>query len=103
MTSFVETSYNAPFHQLKKKAFFDSNNKYQTFLNWVSAEFDLFLQDETNGLKIFFPEGKFHINNNNNYGKVVAEINLESRTIDGGQVVFDKIIYVYNLLSKANI
>ena len=100
MKSFVETSYNAPFYQLNKKAFFDTKNKYNTFLNWISGEFDLFLQDESNGLSIFFPDGKFHIKNKTNLNKVIAYINLESRTIDRGQEIFDKIMNVYNLISK---
>lgn len=102
MNSFLETSYKAPFHKLNKKTLFNSKVKYNTFLNWISGEFDLFLQDESNGLKIFFPEGKFHIKNNIDQGKIIAEINLESRTLDSGQLIFDKIMYVYNLLSKTN-
>jgi len=34
---------------------------YEKFLNWVSAEFELYLQDKLHGLKIFYPGGYFYI------------------------------------------
>ena len=61
MNTAVETTFVAPYHQLNKKTLFDSNKRYYTFINWVSGEFDLYLQDESNGLHVYFPEGKFHI------------------------------------------
>ncbi|OBQ54234.1 hypothetical protein JJL45_09910 [Tamlana sp. s12] len=30
---------------------------YNRFLNWISGEFELFLQDDSNGLKVYFPSG----------------------------------------------
>ena len=102
MNTAVETTFIAPYHQLNKKASFNSNKKYNTFLNWVSGEFDLYLQDESNGLYVYFPEGKFHIKNNTDNGDVVAEINLESKILEKGQVIFNKIMSVYTLLSKTN-
>tara|TARA_R110000868_G_scaffold136776_1_gene349844 strand:+ start:19446 stop:19781 length:336 start_codon:yes stop_codon:yes gene_type:complete len=35
---------------------------YKKFINWVSGEFELFLQDNLHGLQIFFPGGWFNIN-----------------------------------------
>ncbi len=34
---------------------------YKTFINWVSGEFELFLQDNLDGLQIFFPGGYCYI------------------------------------------
>ena len=45
---------NPLFHQYQKEVLFISTKKYYQFLNWISGEFDLFLQDETNGLKVYF-------------------------------------------------
>lgn len=36
---------------------------YKTFINWVSGEFELLLQDNFQGLQIFFPGGWVHITN----------------------------------------
>jgi hypothetical protein len=100
MNSDVETSFNAPYHQLNKKAFFNSTYRYHTFLNWISGEFDLYLQDESNGLHVYFPEGKFHIKNDIDNGNIVAKITLESKILENGQSIFNKIMDVYQLLSK---
>lgn len=100
INSYFETSFNAPYHQLNKKTFFKTSKRYYTFINWISGEFDLYLQDDSNGLQVFFPEGKFHITNKINNGKIIAEINLESRVLTNGQQVFNQIMSVYNHLSK---
>jgi len=103
MNATVEISFVAPYYQLNKKALFNSSKKYHTFLNWVSGEFDLYLQDEYNGLHVYFPEGNFHIKNEVDNGNIIVEINLESKILEKGQLIFDKIMSVYNLLSKANL
>ena len=36
---------------------------YEKFLNWVSGEFELYLQDNLHGLQIFFPGGWVYITN----------------------------------------
>ena len=100
MKSYFETSFKAPYHQLNKKASFNSTNKYHQFLNWVSGEFDLYLQDESNGLQVYFPEGNFHIKNEGDNGNIIAAINLQSKIIENGQLIFDKIMSVYHLISK---
>lgn len=100
MDTTLETSFDVPYHQLNNKVFFSSTNKYYTFVNWVSGEFDLYLQDENNGLHVYFPEGEFHIKNDVDNGNVVAEINLESKILENGQTIFNKIMTVYNLLPK---
>jgi hypothetical protein len=70
------------------------------FLSWVSGAFDLYLQDEFNGLHVFFTEGNFYIKNEVENVKVIVEINLESKALENGQMIFDKIMSVYNLLLK---
>jgi len=101
MKTNVEISFTAPYYELNKKACFTSKSKYYTFVNWVSGEFDLYLQDEkSNELSVFFPEGNFHIKNEVENGAIVAEINLESKLLEKGQLIFEKIMSVYNLLVK---
>ena len=70
------------------------------FLSWVSGAFDLYLQDEFNGLHVFFTGGNFHIKNEVENVKVIVEINLESKVLENRQMIFDKIISIYNLLLK---
>ena len=61
MENDIIISYNKPYHQLIKKESFTNIFLYNKFLNWVSGEFDLLLQDESNNLKIFFPNAQLHI------------------------------------------
>lgn len=96
----IQTSFIAPYHQLNKNAVFKSKNRYHTFLNWISGEFDLYLQDETNGLQVYFPEGKFHIINIIENGNIAAEINLKSKNLEKGQLIFNKIVSIYELVLK---
>ena len=100
MSSSIVTSFTAPYHILKKKTIFNSMDRYHQFINWISDEFDLYLQDESNGLHVFFPEGKFYIKNEIDNGKIIAEINLECKVLENGRVIFEKIMSVYNLLLK---
>lgn len=62
MNAPVETSFVAPYYQLNKKVLFNSSKKY--------------LQDESNGLYVYFPEGSFHIKNEGDNGNSIAEISL---------------------------
>ncbi|CAI8401039.1 MAG: Uncharacterised protein [Polaribacter sejongensis] len=100
MNSFFETSYDRPYHLLNKNLFFNSMDTYHTFINWIRGEFDLHLQEETSGLTIFFPEGKFHLKNKIDKEAIIAEIYLESKVLRNGQLIFTKIMSVYNHLLK---
>ena len=102
MNSYFETSFDTPYYLLNKKIFFNSMDTYHTFINWISGEFDLHLQEETGGLTIFFPEGKFQIKNKIDKERIIAEINLQSKVLEKGQLIFNKIMSVYNHLSKIN-
>ena len=96
----MNSSFDTPYHLLNKNLFFNSMDTYHTFINWIRGEFDLHLQEKTSGLTIFFPEGKFLIKNKIDKGRIIAEINLESKVLKKGQLIFTKIMSVYNHLSK---
>ena len=101
MDTGVEVSFSAPYYELNKKTSFTSKSKYQTFVNWVSGEFDLYLQDEeSNGISVFFPDGNFHIKNEIENGAITATINLESKLLEKGHLIFSKIMSVYALSLK---
>lgn len=101
MNTDVEVSFSAPYYELNKKTSFSSKSTYQTFVNWVSGEFDLYLQDEeSNGLSVFFPQGNFHIKNEIENGDIIADINLESKLLEKGELIFSKIMSVYDLLGN---
>jgi hypothetical protein len=96
-----------PNHQLIHEATFTSSNGYNKFINWVSSEFDLHLQDNSNGLDVFFPNGKLNIQKATNQDNtLVAKINFESNLQKQGTDIVNKIMTLYNKLantSKINI
>ena len=101
MDNETNISFITPNHQLIRQTTFTSFKRYHKFINWVSGEFDLYLQDESNGLHVFFPEGKFHIKNGNEKDNaVVAEIHIESKVLQKGIDMIEEIMSVYYLLAK---
>ncbi len=44
---------------------------YDKFTNWVSGEFDLYLQDESSGLIVYYPSGWFCIRTTNENKDIV--------------------------------
>jgi hypothetical protein len=96
-----------PNHQLIREATFTSSNGYNKFINWVSGEFDLYLQDKSNGLDVFFPNGKLNIKKAiDQDNTLVAKINFESKLQNQGTDIINKIMALYNQLvntSKINL
>lgn len=93
---------NSSLFQYKKEASFTSSNHYYQFLNWVSGEFDLLLQDNTNGLLVYFPEGKFIIKESLEKESIVASININTTVEKKGKDILEKIMSLYYLLLNLN-
>lgn len=83
-----------------QEANFNSLKNYSQFLNWVSGEFDLFLQEETNGLQVYFPEGSFFIKASTEDKNIVAHIHLSSKVEKTGNDILEKIMSLHTLLLK---
>jgi hypothetical protein len=88
MNAPIETSFVYPYYQLNKKSLFNYSKKYHLFLSRVSAEFVFYLQDEFNGLYIYFAEGNFHVKNEVDNRNIIAEINLKSKILENRQLIF---------------
>ncbi len=74
---------------------------YNTFINWVRGEFDLYLMEELDGLKVHYPNGWFSI-------KVLSEsekeiniiIQIKSKTLDSGLKIEAQIKTIYSHLNQ---
>jgi hypothetical protein len=67
--------------KLKVVEYVENYNIYDCFINWVSAEFDLFLQYQTENLNVFFPTGEFIIKKKGQLkNQFKIEIIVESKT-----------------------
>lgn len=95
----LEISFKRPYHIFNEQKSFPNRATYKKFLNWVSGEFDLNLQDESDTLKIFFPTKRLIINvkpsgeNENN-----VEIHIESRVLHEGFKLKEKLEMIYQSL-----
>ena len=98
----MNISFKMSNHHLIREASFTSSKCYNKFINWVSGEFDLYLQDESNGLDVFFPNGKLNIQKaKNNDNSIVAEINFESKIREQGADIINQIMTIYNQLTNS--
>lgn len=74
---------------------------YEKFLNWVSGEFELYLQDKLDGLKIFFPGGYLYITetrtNNNTLG---LKIMVNSKCKQKGEQINNHVYSIFNHVTK---
>jgi hypothetical protein len=101
MENDIIISYNKPYHQLIKKESFTNIFLYNKFLNWVTGEFDLFLQDESNNLKIFFPNAQLHIKKiTQSSDPIIIEIYIKTNVLNYGFELINKISSLRNNLVK---
>ena len=70
---------------------------YKRFVNWVSGEFDLYLQQEEKDLKVYFPNGFFKIGVVKKTEKqVVVEILINGKSEKYCEKIFYKLEKIYN-------
>lgn len=68
------------FH-LKKEEIVKTNAVYERLINWVTGEFDLYLKNESEILKVYFPNGWFSIRNfKGEDNKELIEIKVEGKS-----------------------
>lgn len=93
----MNISFNKPYHQWIKRESIDSKQLYNKFLNWISGEFDLYLQEELNGIEVFFPNGKFSIKAIEEKKKnIEIEINLRSKDLKSINTIGNQIISIHH-------
>jgi len=57
----MNISFEAPFHTLTRHEKIENIDFYYQFLNWLKGEFDLYLIEEIDGLKVHYPSGLFSV------------------------------------------
>lgn len=74
---------------------------YNTFINWICGEFDLYQIEESNGLKVYYPNGWFFIELiSENEEDLNIAIKIKSKTLDSGLKMEARIKTIYNHLNK---
>lgn len=83
--------------QLKKVETINVKGIYERLINWVSGEFDLYLQNESDSLKVYFPNGSFSIRNvKGEKNQELIEIKVEGKSRKACQKMMDKLEDIYN-------
>ncbi len=101
MTQELNISFEKPYHFWIQRESFHNKQLYRKFLNWTSGEFDLYLQEELNGLEVFFPKGKFSIKDvKENKKDILIEINFKSKDLTLVNTIGDQIASIYNQLKN---
>ncbi|WP_406684657.1 hypothetical protein N1F78_02725 [Seonamhaeicola sp. MEBiC1930] len=94
-------SFSKPFHLLIRQKSFSDIFAYRKFLNWVSGEFDLNLQDKSDNLKIFFPNKRLSISKLERQNNcIISEIKIEAISIPNGMILLSSIESIYLNLIK---
>ena len=81
---------------LKKVEAIKTKRTYEKFLNWEAGEFDLYLMNESEILKVYFPNGSFSIKHcRNRKNKEFVEIRVEGKSSVSCQTIMNKLERVY--------
>ncbi len=77
-----------------------NNEVFSRFVNWVTGEFDLFLQDEdSKGLKVYFPDGYFSIGRFENADiEFGVEMKVEGKSKVACQGMMNQLMQIYKHL-----
>ncbi|WP_396184633.1 hypothetical protein [Flavobacterium sp.] len=92
----MNISFEAPFHTITRYETIESIEFYDQFLNWLRGEFDLYLMEEFDGLKVYYPNGLFSVKLfSKNENDLFIEIEIRSKTLKSVNEVSSKIETVY--------
>lgn len=74
---------------------------YNTFINWVRGEFDLYLMEELDGLKVYYPNGWFSITvKSESEMELNIIIQIKSKTVDSGLKIEAQINKIFSHLNQ---
>lgn len=95
----MDTSFENPYYKFIKYENINTIDVYDTFINWVRGEFDLFQMEELDGLKVYYPNGWFYIEllSENDLDLIIA-IKIKSKTLDSGLKIEAQIQMIFNHL-----
>ena len=92
----MDISFQSPFHTITRYEKTESIEFYDQFLNWLRGEFDLYLMEEFDGLKVYYPNGLFSVKLfSKNENDLFIEIEIRSKTLKSVNEVSSKIETVY--------
>jgi len=97
----VNISFKEPYYNFIKYENIKTIDIYNTFINWLIGEFDLYQTEEFDGLKVYYPNGSFSIKvlNKSEMGINII-IEIKSKTLDSGMKIETQINMIYSSLNQ---
>lgn len=82
---------------LKKEETVKTKGVYERLINWVSGEFDLYLQNQSEILEVYFPNGWFSIRSfKGENSNELIEIKVEGKSKIACQKIMNQLECIYN-------
>ncbi|MBG6062324.1 hypothetical protein IWX83_002122 [Flavobacterium sp. CG_9.1] len=81
----MNISFESPYYNIIKYEKVKTIEVCNKFINWLSGEFDLYQKDESDGLKVFYPNGWFSVEIIDNHPQhIEILIFIKSKTLEIG-------------------
>lgn len=74
------------------------NSMYHQFINWVAGEFDLYLKDDSKGLKVFIPNGLIVVKEKSEKSNITIEV--KSNSLKKSEELTNKLNNLFARLEK---
>lgn len=100
----TKINMKSPRFQIEEIIQLKNNVVFSRFVNWVTGEFDLFLQDENSkGLKVYFPDGYFSIGHFENADiEFGVEMKVEGKSKVTCQGMMNQLMQIYKHLCDSH-
>lgn len=97
----MNITFESPFHTITRYEKIENIEFYYQFLNWLKGEFDLYLMEELDGLKVYYPNGLFSVTLfSKNENDLSIEIKIKSKTLKSVNEISSKIEIIHRRLKK---
>ncbi len=101
LDNLTELSNDLGYYEWLQERRFETLDIFKKFINWLSSEFDVYLQDASDGLVVYFPNGYFFISENGNHSEYIKfRIMVRSKCLNKGNAINSKIDMLLNHLKK---
>jgi len=89
--------YLKPYYKLIQEESIEDKDVYYKFVNWLLGEFDLYLQENSTGLKIYYPNGWLSVKNKTG---LTMEIIIASKSKIVCEKKYTQLVSIYNQVKR---
>jgi hypothetical protein len=89
--------YSKPYYKLVQEESIEDKDVYYKFVNWLLGEFDLYLQENSTGLKVYYPDGWLSVKNKTGF---TMEIIIASKSKIVCEKKQSQLVSIYNQVKR---